>query len=449
MRRLLYLALRVFSAINYRLAERLTPAGWLVLAGAGAAGAAGIDTNQTLTYQGFTFLVALLLISLAASLRFRVELRLERALPRYLIAGETARYRLSLENRGARGLEGLTAVEAFADPRPSFREWRAAREPGEARRNWVDRKLGYFRWRWLIERRTPRWTEPAAVASIAAGSRASVTLEITPRRRGRLAIEGVLLGRSDPLGLLRGVARVKLPGHAIALPRRYRLPELAFAGKRRFQPGGVSFASSRGDSDEFLSLRDYRPGDPLHRMHWKSYARTGQPIVREYQDEFFERHALILDTGSAHGEDAAFEDAIAIAASFVQTVDTRECLLELLFVAEGNPHEPAVRSYTAGETQLLTEHMLEVLAGVSASAPAAFDALARAVLAQRAQLSSCILVSSYWDASRAALGEALRRSGIELRAVCVSVDGAAPPQAPAWLVVAQPGAIEAGLAKLR
>ena len=45
-----------------------------------------------------------------------------------------------------------------------------------------------------------------------------------------------------------------------------------------------------------MSLRDYRPGDPLQRIHWKSFARTGDPVVREYQDEFFERHALILDT---------------------------------------------------------------------------------------------------------------------------------------------------------
>ena len=43
-------------------------------------------------------------------------------------------------------------------------------------------------------------------------------------------------------------------------------------------------------------MRDYRPGDPLRRIHWKSWAKTGRPVVKEYQDEFFVRHGLILDT---------------------------------------------------------------------------------------------------------------------------------------------------------
>ena len=116
------------------------------------------------------------------------------------------------------------------------------------------------------------------------------------------------------------------------LPKRYRLPRLALPGARRFQHGGVALATSVGDSEEFVALRDYRPGDPLQRVHWKSFARTGKPVVKEYQDEFFERHALVLDTGTDRGEDAAFEEAVALAASFVYTIDTHECLLDLLFV---------------------------------------------------------------------------------------------------------------------
>ena len=55
-------------------------------------------------------------------------------------------------------------------------------------------------------------------------------------------------------------------------------------------------ASSVGESEEFVSLRDYRRGDPMRHIHWKSWAKTGKPIVKEFQDEFFVRHALILDT---------------------------------------------------------------------------------------------------------------------------------------------------------
>ena len=242
---------------------------------------------------------------------------------------------------------------------------------------------------------------------------------------------------------MRGIARVPLEARVIALPRRYRVPGLALPGRRKFQQGGVSLAASVGDSEEFLSLRDYRPGDPLQRLHWKSFARAGKPIVKEFQDEFFERHALVLDTGSARGEDAAFEDAVALAASFVYTIDTQECLLDLLFVGGD------VKAYTAGRGQLHAVHMLEVLAGVSPSPPEAFESLARAVLARRGTVSSVIAVLLAWDEPRRKFVAAARATGLEVRALLVCAPGEKPQQADAGLHVLHPGEIERGLAGLR
>ena len=74
------------------------------------------------------------------------------------------------------------------------------------------------------------------------------------------------------------------------------MPHIQLRGQRKYQPGGVALASSIGESDEFVALRDYRAGDPMRRIHWRSWARVGRPVVREYQDEFFVRHALVLDT---------------------------------------------------------------------------------------------------------------------------------------------------------
>jgi len=193
-----------------------------------------------------------------------------------------------------------------------------------------------------------------------------------------------------------------------------------------------------GDSEEFLALRDYRPGDPLQRVHWKSFARTGKPVIKEYQDELFERHALVLDTGSSHGEDAAFEDAVALAASFVYTIDTQDCLLDLLFVGG------EVRAYTAGRGQMRAEHMLEVLAGVGPSAPGDFGALARAVLGRRATLSSVIAIFVNWDEARARFVAALRAEGFEVRALVIG----AMPDTPAGILRLVPGRIEQGLAGL-
>jgi uncharacterized protein (DUF58 family) len=442
-KRFIYRALRVTSALDHWLRERLTPAGWLALGIAGAAAAAGLDTNQTVTYRAFTFLAALLLLSYFASLFFRARLAVSRELPRYATAGERCVYRVVVANRGARALSGATVLERFRDPRPGYEEWKRSREPGEERRNWWDRTIGYFRWRWLIERHLPRDAAPGELAPLAPGERQELRLSFTPRRRGRIEMAGLTVGRPDALGLVRGLARLPLAAHLIALPRRYRLPEIALPGKRKFQPGGVSLAASVGDSEEFLALRDYRPGDPLQRVHWKSYARTGKPVVKEYQDEFFERHALVLDTGTGNGEDAAFEDAVALAASFVYTIDTHECLLDLLFVGDG------VRAYTAGRGQMQSQHMLEVLAAVAPSEPTAFSELARAVAGRRESLSSVILILLAWDEERRKLAAALQASGAEVRALLVCAKDKRPARAPGWVTVLHPGQIEQGLAKLR
>src|SRR6185503_4630267 len=166
-------------------------------------------------------------------------------------------------------------------------------------------------------------------------------------------------------------------------------------------------------------------------------------VVKEYQDEFFERHALVLDTGSVRGEDAAFEDAVAIAASFVYTIDTHECLLDLLFVGG------EVRAYTAGRGQLQSEHMLEALAGVGPSAPAEFGALARAVIARRASLSSVILILLTWDDERRRLLASLRGAGAEVRALLVCAERDAPRDPPPGVVLLHPGSIEKGLSALK
>jgi len=441
-KRVTYAGLRLLSSLQYFLRERFTAAGWLVFAAAATAAAVGIDTSRTMSYQVFAFLATLLVAAFAVAPFFRPRVTVQRDLPRYATAGEAFEYRVTVENRGKRALSGVSLVEVPRDPRPSYREWLAAREPGEERRNWFDRTQGYFRWRWLIERSSPERPREAPLETLAPGARAGLKLTLKPRRRGRVELAGMALARSDSLGLARALARLRAPGAVIALPRRYRLPAIALPGRRRFQQGGVTLATSVGDSEEFIGLREYRPGDPLQRVHWKSSARARAPIVKEFQDEFFERHALVLDTGGAHGEDAAFEDSVAVAASFVYTIDTQECLLDLLFVGG------AVRHYTAGRGQLHAEHMLEVLAGVGASAPQGFAALARAVLEQRAQLASCVLVLVGWDEARRRLAEQLAASGIEVRAILVCESERAPRDAPAWLLTAHPGAIEAALAGL-
>ena len=87
----------------------------------------------------------------------------------------------------------------------------------------------------------------------------------------------------DPFGIFQRCRKVKAPAATlIVLPRRFPLPPIELPGGAAFKVSGESNTNSIGTSGEFVGLRDYRPGDPLRQIHWKSWARTGRPIVKDF-----------------------------------------------------------------------------------------------------------------------------------------------------------------------
>jgi uncharacterized protein (DUF58 family) len=426
--KLSYRLIHAASSAQFFITRRSSRAGLFVLGGIVMSGALGIDTTQTTAYRIFTLLVALALVALAALPFTHVPVTARRLLPRAVTAGESFVYLIALRNTGPSPIGDVVLLEDLADPRPPLEAFRSLRFPTYR---------GF--WRQTRARQVGDVTE-ATVADIAPGRESSTRIQAHALRRGALHFEGITVGRADPLGLFRSFVHVTARENLLVLPRRYALPPLALPGSRKYQIGGVSLASSVGDSEEFMGLRDYRPGDPLQRVHWKSYARAGRPVVKEYQDEFFERHALVLDTFGEERAAAAFEEAVSVAASFAYTIDTQECLLDLLFVGD------ASCTYTAGRGQLQPAALLEALAGAQLRPNRGFETLREALMARRATLTSSIVVLIGWDEPRRRLVHELRVVGLPL--LVMAVLDAPPADAPAWLHVLIPGRIREGLARL-
>jgi uncharacterized protein (DUF58 family) len=359
----------------------------------------------------------------------RVRVSAERELPRVATAGEPFTYRLRVQNLGDRALDGLTVFEDLADPRPTYDGFRAA-----------IRIPTYRAWKRLINSRRTAHVPEQPLPALPARGQAEIEVRARALRRGTAHSDGLTVARADPLGLLKTFAHVPRRSNFIVLPRRYPLPALELPGSRRYQPGGVTLATSVGDSEEFVGLREYRPGDPLQRIHWKSFARLARPIVKEYQDEYFERHALLLDTFAAGRDERVFEEAVSIAASFAYTIDTRECLLDLMFIGA------EAYTYTAGRGQMLTGNLLEILAGVQPCRDKPFSTLGDAVMARRQALTGCICVLLGWDEERARFIRRLQSHGVAARVVAVSSVPVADP--PGWLLVVEPGKVQEGLGKL-
>lgn len=420
---------RAVSGLQYWIERRLTRAGMLI-AGVLVAGAAlGVDTNQTVAYKVFALAGALLGVAVVGAMLLRERFAVQRFLPRVVTGGEPFSYRVAVTNLGNATRDGLSLVEDLADPRPGFTVFRA------------QLKFPTYRaWKRLIEACTIVQVDDEPLPPIAPRATVEVVARGQALRRGSQHFRGLSVTRTDPLALFKAIFRFEHSANLLVLPRRYALPLIALPGSRKYQPGGVALASSVGDSEEFMSLRDYRPGDPLQHIHWKSFARAGEPIVKEYQDEFFERHALVLDTFAAAAEAAAFEEAVSITASFACTVNTQECLLDLMFIGAQS------YCYTTGRGQLSTGHLLEILAGVQPCQDQPFRVLHDAVIARGAALTGCICILLAWDEPRAEFTRRLRALGVPLLAMVVTAQPV--PDRPSWLHVLDPGRIQEGLARL-
>lgn len=388
--------------------RRFTPAGLLVVAGIVTTAAVGVDTSLSVAYHIFTLLAVLLAISLIFGLTLRPRLGMERILPGCGSVGEPVRYEFRVTNPTHRMQRGFVLFENLLDPRPSLDEFVHSSEPGEADRNWVDRQLLYFRWLWLIGQK--QMARPVEVTMDRCPPHTTVTVPvaITPLRRGVLRFEGVTVGMADPLGLFRGLRTFPIPQSLLILPKRYALPPITLPGYRKYQRGGVALASSVGESEEFVSLRDYRPGDPVRHVHWRTWARLGRPVVKEFQDEFFVRHALVLDTFGSLELSAVFEEAVSVAASFACTLQTQDSLLDLMFVGA------EAFCFTMGRGLAQVQQMLEVLAGVDLCPGRSFSSLHQLVLQHAGDLSGCVVILIQLDQERIDFIRQLQALGVSV-----------------------------------
>lgn len=446
--RLRYLGFRLNSALLHWLRRRFTPAGQLVLCGLAGSAIWGVDTTKSMAFQSFTLLLSVVLLALAVSRFSPRGLTVRRSLPRFGTAGVPLSYVITIEDLAGRRRRGLSVSEDLSDPRPTFAEFRAERNPDDAgplmkdrRTFWLDRLAGFSRWRGLIARKSSAPARQFPVPDLPPRGRVEVAVRLEPARRGRLSLPGVTVSRPDPLGLAKACAREAAAQSVLILPKRYAVPRLALPGARRYQQGGVALSSSVGDSQEFMSLRDYRAGDPPRRIHWRSWAKAGKPVVKEYEDEYFTRHALALDTFIKPGQEALFEEAVSVAASFACSALTQESLLDLLFVG--------AQSYciTAGRGLGGVDRLLEALAGARACPDRSFAELHASVAGRSAALSGVVCVLVGYDEPRRKFAAHLRSLGLPVR-VFVVTDGPTLVETDAMTHVLELGRIAEGLARV-
>jgi uncharacterized protein (DUF58 family) len=393
--------------------HHFTVSGHLILIVMVAAAVFGVDTKHSNTYQLFVFLLIILIFAVLNNLFNRLKVSIKRQLPRYGTVGESLSYTVTLTNLGTKNYSDLALIEQLADNFPSYaqlqnfysRDKKTRRKRGISFNQWR-RYLIYQRGGIIPETPIPELKQKST----------TININFTPLRRGKIHFAGSFLAKPDVLGLFRRLIPINESQSCLILPKRYPLKPLALTGKHKYQAGGVSLANSVGNSSEFMGLRDYQHGDPLNKIHWKSFAKHGKLIVKDYQDEYFVRRALLLDTFLGNAEPDVFEAAVSIAASVAMMERQTESLLDLMFVGQ------ETYCFTTGRGVDHLPHLQEILASVQGSDADNFLQLQQAVLSRAGQCSSFVCVLMHWDDMRQQLLKTLAAQGLPV-AVFLVHDG--------------------------
>ena len=99
-------------------------------------------------------------------------------------------------------------------------------------------------------------------------------------RRGLYTLTCYRLATKFPFALFRKSRDVEKPLEILVYPARVPVPR----PPPRALTKGDAIAERLGRRGEFFGLRERRPGDDRRDVHWKSSARSGRLLVREYED---------------------------------------------------------------------------------------------------------------------------------------------------------------------
>ncbi|HEV3189955.1 MAG TPA: DUF58 domain-containing protein [Polyangiaceae bacterium] len=255
---------------------------------------------------------------------------------------------------------------------------------------------------------------PAEELFLQGGESATTTMRARFIARGMHHLDPFTAAAVAPLGLACGPNKESDCAKVWVVPRVADVVRLPLAIATKHQPGGVALASKAGESMDLLGVRPYRRGDPVRDLHARTWARTGEPAVREYQQEYFTRVGVIVDVGFRDAE--RLESAIELAAGVVARLSRGEALIDVLVVGA------VIHELTVGRSLGYLDQALELLSAVEQGPRLRAESLVKRLEPHLAQLSTVFAIVSPEAAEKHLLEERLRDHGLACTTIVVDDD---------------------------
>lgn len=335
---------------------RLTTEGKLLLLAIVAFGLLGMNTGSNLLYLSFGALMSALIVSrLAIEVSLR-GLKVRRVAPSTVICGEECWIEIWLRNERSKSSHSGLIVEE---------DWEFAKNTGI-----------FF-------------------PNISPGETVGGTFALTFTKRGEAQLSRLVVRTSFPLGLIEKQSYVDFEATILVLPKVYELSPSFFQDYQSMgaQQGSPSLMGQER-WDMIRSLRAFRPGDPLRRVHWKSTARRQTLMVKEYDRPKPQQMVFVLFNPIDSGE-KAIEAAVSLTASMM--VNLAKVDEDLALVTHTKKR---IDKLVIGDGATLHDAM-EVLALASPGGP--LDLLiqkSRGLMARRKMIIVSAAVQSHPDLAR-------------------------------------------------
>ncbi len=362
---------------------RFTAGGKWIIAGLVLSGALGSATVEVPMYQAFCALLALLCVDRIVGFLLRPKIDVLGRFPEKATVGQIVEAQYTLANRGK-----WTAYDL------GFRFFRL---PGGFASVDPEATLGHLR----------------------PGRSLSTTVRLNPLRRGLHTLLPPRAYSTFPFNLARDGRSQAEKSSVLVLPHFFPIAELDIPVGSRYQPGGIALTSNVGESPEYIGNREYVPGDSARQIDHRSWARLARPAVREYQEEYYCRVALVLDTFVPRGRKPGregfpdLEAAISLSASLGEALSRGEYLIDLF--AAG----PELYVFRAGRHTAHFENILEIVACVDACRDNPFHKVAPALADELSSISTVICVFLDWDSTRRELARTAVEMGCSVKILIV------------------------------
>lgn len=374
--------------------ERLTRAGRYAMIGAVTTAIAATLPEQMVGSFAFSFFASLGLLAITISLIRRPRVDAVRHVAQRVMQGTTTELLVTITNR--------------------------SRKPA------LD--VGGYEFR--VPLALPMTPEAQYIDRLEPGQSHTFRYTLSARRRGHYVLHGPAALSTFPFGLTNAVRFSPQLQHVVVYPAFHPIQKIAIDPANTYQPGGVALASRIGDTMEFIGNRPFRPGDRVRDLHPRSWARVGEPVVRQFEEEFIVRVAMVVDTfvpaafgvrrrGNGRrlprlvlGADGQLLEAnLSLAAAVAEYLARQEYVVDLF--AAG----PQLYYFQAGRSLGYLDNILDILASIECCRSDPFEVIGPSFTQQLRQTSTVVALLAGWDKRRARFVDLIRDAGVPVRLI--------------------------------